>query len=68
MKTKANFANRPSLLRLSAARLHARISGRLSGASTRFASAVGSVGDIYGSPWTSLRLDRMKAPLTHYRE
>ena len=68
MKTKTHFANRPSLLRLSAARLHARISGRLSGASTRFTSALGSVGDVYGSPWTSLRLDRMKAPLTHYRE
>lgn len=68
MKTKLNFADRPSLLRVSGARLHARISGRLSGASTRFASALGSVGDVYGSPWSSLRLDRMKAPLTHYRE
>jgi hypothetical protein len=68
MKNKSNFANRSRLLRLNAARLHARISGRLSGASTRFASALGSAADVYGSPWSSLRLDLMKAPLTHYRE
>jgi len=71
MKDKIHAASGPrtSSLNLSVARLHSRLSRRLTrGISTRSAARFDSSLSLFNSLWSPVRLDLLKAPLTRYRE
>jgi hypothetical protein len=70
MKTKSNqpTESRPRSLKLGAARLHARIAGRLSRTSSHFYTPLVSTPSLFDSMWSPVRLDLLKSPLTRYRE
>ena len=70
MKTQIQISTESSSrsLKLGAARLHARIAGRLSRSSSHFSTPLISPPSLFDSLWSPVRLDLLKSPLTRQRE
>jgi hypothetical protein len=64
----ATAGTRNGSLNLRAARLHARISGRLTRANSYGPTQLSTPKEAPDSLWSPLRLDLLKTPLTRYRE
>jgi hypothetical protein len=67
MNTKSS-TSRSTSLKLGAARLHARITRRLVRAYGHSFTQFDTDHNLFGSLWTPVRLDLLKAPLTRHHE
>jgi hypothetical protein len=67
-KLPAITDSRPASLRLGRARLRARLIRQLSRASGHSSGQFASAQNLFGSLWSPVRLDLLKAPLTRYLE
>ena len=66
---KTNFqTSRSASLKLGAARLHARLARQLTRSSGHSSEQFASAQNLFGSLWSPVRLDLLKAPLTRHRE
>jgi len=60
--------SRSGSFKLGSARLHARIARQLVRTSGHSSDQFASAQNLFGSLWSPVRLDLLKAPLTRYRE
>ncbi len=67
MKTSLNFP-RSALFNLGSARSHARLARQLGRSSGNSSEPFTSDKNLFGSLWSPVRLDLLKAPLTRRRE
>ncbi len=67
MKPKLN-SPRSAFFNVGSARLHARLARQLSRSSGHASDQFASNQNLFGSLWSPVRLDLLKAPLTRHRE
>ena len=68
IKYQTAAGSRSTSLRMGTARVHGRIARQLIRSASDSTPQFNSAPSLFGSLWSPLRLDLLKAPLTRYRE